>query len=98
VEPDQAGDGTWEDWKEVGCALLEGRAIAARYARPNRVGGKGYGPAFNDWFSDNRLYVPSSERTKLFRVRLRMNHPSAVLEELQQSERRPSPDVAKGWP
>ena len=37
-------------------------------ARPNRVGGKGYGPAFNDWLSDNRLYVPSSERTKLFRV------------------------------
>jgi hypothetical protein len=58
------GDGTWEDWKEVGCALLEGRAIAARYARPNRVGGKGYGPAFNDWLSDNRLYErsPSSRR------------------------------------
>jgi hypothetical protein len=62
------GGGTWEDWKKVGYALLEGRAIAARYARPNRVGGKGYGPAFNDWLSDNRLYVPSSERTKLFRV------------------------------
>ena len=50
---------------KVGYALLEGRAIAARYARPKRVGGNGYGPAFNDWLSDNRLYVLSSERTKL---------------------------------
>ena len=27
------GSGTWEDWKAVGHALLEGRAIAVRYAR-----------------------------------------------------------------
>jgi hypothetical protein len=92
------GGGTWEDWKAVGYALLEGRAIAARYARPRRVGGHGYWPAFNGWLSDNRLNVPPTDRARLFRVmemlpaieawretlpqirRLRMNHPSAVLE------------------
>ena len=55
------GGGTWEDWKAVGYALLEGRAIAARYARPRRVGGHGYWPAFNGWLSDNRLNMPPTD-------------------------------------
>ena len=32
------GGGTWEDWKAVGYALLEGRTIAMRNARSRRVG------------------------------------------------------------
>ena len=62
------GGGTWEDWKAVGYALLEGRTIAVRYARPRRVGGPGYGPAFNSWLFDNRLNLPPTDRAMLFKV------------------------------
>jgi len=43
------GGGRWEDWKAIGYALLEGRAIAMRYARARRVGGSGYRPALSSW-------------------------------------------------
>ena len=62
------GSGTWEDWKAVGYALLEGRTIAVRYARPRRVGGPGYGPAFNSWLFDNRLNLSPTDRAMLFKV------------------------------
>ena len=62
------GSGTWEDWKAVGHALLEGRAIAVRYARPRRVGGPGHGPAFNSWLFDNRLNLSPTDRAMLFKV------------------------------
>ena len=57
------GSGTWEDWKAVGYALLEGRTIAMRSARLGRVG---YGPALSSWFFDNRLNLSPTDRAMLF--------------------------------
>ena len=68
MEPDQAGG--WDVGRLERSGLCAARRSRNRCAlrAPQSRGGKGYGPAFNDWLSDNRLYVPSSERTKLFRV------------------------------
>jgi hypothetical protein len=94
------GGGTWEDWKAVGYALLEGRTIAMRSARSRRVG---YGPALSSWFFDNRLNLSPTDRAMLFKVmeilpaveawretlppmrRLRMNHPGTVLKNYKKA-------------
>ena len=94
------GSGTWEDWKAVGYALLEGRTIAMRSARSRRVG---YGPALSSWFFDNRLNLSPTDRAMLFKVmeilpaveawretlppmrRLRMNHPGTVLKNYKKA-------------
>jgi hypothetical protein len=94
------GGGTWEDWKAVGYALLEGRTIAMRSTCSGRVG---YRPALSSWFFDNRLNLSPTDRAMLFKVmeilpaveawretlppirRLRMNHPGTVLKNYKKA-------------
>ena len=47
------GSRDWSDWKIVGAALLEGRAITMRDAGATRARGGGVG-AFSDWLINNR--------------------------------------------
>jgi hypothetical protein len=94
------GGGTWEDWKAVGYALLEGRTITMRSTCSGRAG---YRPALSSWFFDNRLNLSPTDRAMLFKVmeilpaveawretlppmrRLRMNHPSRVLKNYKKA-------------
>ena len=59
------GSKSWSDWVLVGHALLEGRAIAMRYAGTVEPVGGGYSNAFNDWLTHNRFNVGPSHRAKL---------------------------------
>ena len=59
------GSKSWEDWKLVGVALMEGRAIAMRNAGATSPAGRGYSDAFNEWLTDNRFDISPSHRAKL---------------------------------
>src|SRR5258705_946356 len=60
------GSRSWEDWKIVGAALLEGRVVAMRDARAWHPIGRAYSSALDSWLLDNRLNVPLSNRADLF--------------------------------
>ncbi len=63
------GSRSWTDWKDVGQALLEGRAIAMRNAGADRPAGKGYTQALSSWLTDNQFRkLPPVDRTALFIV------------------------------
>jgi hypothetical protein len=49
------------DWKALGAALLEGRAIAMHNAGTSHPIGHGYVQALNSWLLDNRLSLSSRE-------------------------------------
>ena len=59
---------SWDDWKAVGHALLEGRAIAMRNAGTTSPSGGGYSGAFNDWLTYHRFEMSPSDRAKLLVV------------------------------
>ena len=62
------GSKSWDDWKLVGAALLEGRAIAMRNAGVSGPIGGGYTTAFSDWLFRNRLDIGPSHRARLLVV------------------------------
>ena len=62
------GSKSWDDWKAVGAALLEGRAIAVRNAGTTSPVGRGYSDAFNEWLTHNRFDIGPSHRAKLLVV------------------------------
>ena len=59
---------SWDGWKAVGHALLEGRAIAMRKAGTTSPSGGGYSGAFNDWLTYHRFEMSPSDRAKLLVV------------------------------
>ena len=62
------GSKSWDDWKAVGHALLEGRAIAMRNAGTTSPSGGGYSGAFNDWLTYHRFEMSPTDRAKLLVV------------------------------
>ena len=60
--------GNWDDWKLVGAALLEGRAIAMRNAGTTTPIGGGYSDAFGEWLTYNRFDLKPLQRAKLITV------------------------------
>src|SRR5580692_4259636 len=62
------GSKNWQDWVQVGHALLEGRAIAMRNAGTTSPAGRGYSDAFNGWLTYNRFDTSPSHRAKLLVV------------------------------
>jgi hypothetical protein len=62
------GSKNWQDWVQVGHALLEGRAIAMRNAGTTSPAGRGYWDAFNEWLTYNRFDIGPSHRAKLLVV------------------------------
>ena len=61
------GSRDWSDWKIVGAALLEVRAITMRDAGATRARGGGVG-AFSDWLINNRFNLKPTDRYKLLEV------------------------------
>ena len=62
------GSKSWDGWKLVGAALLEGRAIAMRNAGVSGPIGGGYTTAFSDWLFRNRFDIGPSHRARLLVV------------------------------
>jgi hypothetical protein len=70
-------DGDWADWKLVGAALMEGRAMALRNAGVSNPSGGGYSGSFNDWLTYHRFDMPPAQRAKLLML-------MAVLPEIER--------------
>ena len=70
-------DHTWEDWKQVGAALVIGRSGAMREAGVNRPVGRRYNAAFAAWLEEFGFEnLDKADRSRLF----------AVIDHLQQIE------------
>ena len=70
-------DHTWEDWKQVGAALLIGRRGAMHEAVVNRPAGRRYNAAFAAWLKEFDFEnLDKADRSRLFAV---MDH----LEEIE---------------
>jgi hypothetical protein len=64
-----AGRQTWDDWKQVGAALMAGRLHALDAAKTTTPTGKAYNQAFHYWLQTRRLdEIDKSDRSKLLLI------------------------------
>jgi hypothetical protein len=82
------GGRDWEDWKEVGAALLDGRREAMRKAQTNEPAGKAYSKAFSDWLKANHFDdIDKSDRAKLLQIMEQLEEVEAMRATLSTARR-----------
>jgi hypothetical protein len=78
----------WEDWKEIGAALLVGRREAMRTAKTNKPEGKAYSTAFSVWLKAHHFHdIDKSDRAKLLHIMENLEEVEAWRASLSPAER-----------